>query len=247
MINIFDLSAWQGPGNMDYDKIMGISAGAICRASLGSIEDKSFENHYNEITKRNGLVGAYHFLSQKVEVTEQVKVFINQVQDKDIKLGIWLDVEMTKYSQPGRKEVSSFISYFEEMTHKKLGIYTSMYMWDTLIGDDIAKEKELWIANYETEKPELPRTGGWKEWKIWQYTNKFILPGCKGYLDMNKFNGNEEEFKAWTGAVPGQPGVEPSPPTTTIKEIFKVIKTAMKEIQEEIKKVEEEIKKLEER
>jgi len=47
--------------------------------------------------------------------------------------------------------------------------------------------------------PKLP--GGADGWQFWQFSgDRFVLPGAETPLDMNFFNGSEEQLRAWCGA-----------------------------------------------
>lgn len=68
--------------------------------------------------------------------------------------------------------------------------------------------KRFWPATLE---PTLPP--GCRGWALRQISgDKFTLPGVKGPLDINVFNGTLEQFKAFCGSTPPAPKPEPELP-----------------------------------
>ncbi len=83
-----------------------------------------------------------------------------------------------------------------------------------------ANQTPLWLAQYPYSR--TPVTTTWEElpiyypilsgpraltdnWMFWQFSgDKFRLPGVKGPIDLNFFNGTERQYEIWrkTGAVP---------------------------------------------
>lgn len=64
------------------------------------------------------------------------------------------------------------------------------------------------FISYHHIRP-LPKTGGWKDWFLWQYTSKGKIPGVNVHLDLSWFNGSEEDFRRWTkGEMPAMSDVE---------------------------------------
>lgn len=75
----------------------------------------------------------------------------------------------------------------------KVVLYTSKYMWEKVIGDDLTEQQirefsttPLWVANYNltSQDPVLPPL--WKDWALWQYSDKGRWPYIKGYVDLNR-------------------------------------------------------------
>jgi len=195
---IVDMSAWQLPEDIDYDALVAGSLGVILRAAHGISKDKQMEKHYAEINKRGGLVGFYQFIYGTLGMAEQVEAFGKAVDGKKWPLGVWADVESTAYSKFGREQLMEYLTEARKRIDPTIGIYTSRYMWDAMIGSSIEGDCRLWVANYGAKTPALPKTGGWKDWFLWQYTSKGKIPGVNVHLDLSWFNGSEEEFRKWT-------------------------------------------------
>ena len=90
---IIDISYWQNPRNINYDRLAAAISGVIIRAAYGSGvpnkwegADIEFENHYREFTKRGVPVGAYQFITEYQPLAEQVGVAINAINGKTLQL-----------------------------------------------------------------------------------------------------------------------------------------------------------------
>ena len=196
---IADISSWQPPELMNYDALVEGTSGVILRACYGVSQDKHLETHYEEITSRGGLVGFYQFILSGQEIEEQVEALKRALESKKRTLGVWADVEITSWSKLTRKQLESYLKLVRESFGDELGIYTSQYMWDTSIGSPVLGTYKLWVANYQVEKPNLPKKGLWEDWWLWQFTNKGRIDGVGVNLDLSYFNGSQGEFEEWTG------------------------------------------------
>ncbi len=53
------------------------------------------------------------------------------------------------------------------------------------------KDYEIWIRDIL----KYPRLQDNREWTIWQYSNRGRVDGINGFVDMNVFKGNAEDFE----------------------------------------------------
>ena len=57
----------------------------------------------------------------------------------------------------------------------------------------------LWHALYSkkalTQGIPSDRLGGWKEWRVWQWTGSGTVPGIKGDVDRNWLTGGKQGFE----------------------------------------------------
>lgn len=56
----------------------------------------------------------------------------------------------------------------------------------------------LWVAHYTSKA--APSTTPWKTWDFWQYSNSGHVDGISTPVDLNWFNGTEEELAALVSA-----------------------------------------------
>lgn len=202
---IIDISYYQQPSVIDYDKLSNEVSGVILRAGYGTGvpgkwqgRDTTFERHYAEFTKRGVPLGAYHFITEYQPMNEQVKVFIDAVKGKNLKLGYWCDVEYELGAE--RLTAKSVIGWMNgvEAVMGECGVYAANWCWRSIMGVEYARysNRKLWCAAYTKEVIIPP---GWDKYWLWQYTSSGRLNGYGGNLDMNKFGGSDAEFQAWIG------------------------------------------------
>lgn len=150
--------------------------------------------------------GAYHYAVASNDPTTadvQCDGFINALQSgygtKDYgDLFPVIDVEA-----PADKSISTttlvnwvdrFRKRFESKTRRRLMIYTGTFFAE--IYDDFKvpgkgyplSNMPLWIAMYKEipgNPPFPPDLGGWKRWKLWQYTEKGNIRGVNPPVDLN--------------------------------------------------------------
>jgi GH25 family lysozyme M1 (1,4-beta-N-acetylmuramidase) len=202
---ILDISYYQDPTQINYDKLLSQVAGIIIRAGYGTRKDTAFERHYSEIKARNIPVGAYHFMVEYKTVDEQLAMVRQALSGKSFELGFWVDVELESGAEPLTR--NTIIEYMTKAGSLVYGIYTGAWCWNPIMGKNNPYSNiPLWVADYANSKPNLPY--GWNTWLLWQYTSSGRLQGYAKNLDMNRFNGTEDQFKAW---VRGE-GKEPLPP-----------------------------------
>ena len=121
--------------------------------------DIKFNRHYDEITKRGGMVGAYHFLLSGQDISSQAAAIERILQGKKLPLGVWADVEITSWSKLSRNQLESYLIRTREHFGESLGIYTSQYMWDSSIGAPMIGAYNGGVANYQVERPNLLERG----------------------------------------------------------------------------------------
>ena len=64
-------------------------------------------------------------------------------------------------------------------------IYTYYKFKTRYLNDSVFDDYPYWIAHYYVDKVEYKG-----EWKFWQHTDAGKLPGIKGYVDFNIYNGS---------------------------------------------------------
>jgi GH25 family lysozyme M1 (1,4-beta-N-acetylmuramidase) len=212
-ITIIDISYWQQA--VDYAELSKYINGVILRAAHGDWKDTWFDRHYDGFAAQGVPIGAYHYINIASPALAQAQLFATAIHGRELRLGKWNDVEETREGLAlTRAQVLAYHAEAEKLVGE-MGVYTSASKWDRIMGKPDLSTRKLWIANYGVFAPALPKTGGWQQWWIWQYTDKGRLPGYYSSLDMNKFNGDEAKFNAWVGQ-PTTPDPEPEPPEGTM-------------------------------
>jgi lysozyme len=194
---IIDISFWQAPSRIDYPTLAQHIDGVILRAAYAASKDTRFDEHYKAFDDLGVPIGAYHYIIGTVDPSTQAQALANAIQGKRLRLGVWNDVEDQRHGLT-RDIVLRYHTEAERLVGE-MGVYTSAYKWDSIMGRPDLSSRKLWIANYQTASPLMPRTGGWVSWWLWQYTEHGRLPGYHASLDLNNFCCGEEEYRRWVG------------------------------------------------
>ena len=84
-----------------------------------------------------------------------------------------------------QQNVLTWLHIIEDKFHVKPIIYTYYKFKDQYLSDSRFDDYPYWIAHYYVDKMEYPG-----KWLFWQHTDAGKLPGIKGYVDLNIFNGS---------------------------------------------------------
>ena len=176
-----------------------------------------FMDNWRRMRNTSLIRGAYQFFRPSEDAGEQAEEFMNLVgplQPGD--LPPVLDLETDPYDPTniadrtkiiGPHTIDSYLTAVEvwlkliEQHYKvKPIIYTSKSFWaDATNNDDRFKHYPLWVSsvNLDNTRPTAPNFPAlWGDWDFWQYaidvtSNDNVIPGIKGKVDLNLFNGNE--------------------------------------------------------
>lgn len=199
---IIDISSYQSPAKINYQKIASQVSGVILRVAYGNRPDTKFEEHYAKFSALGVPIGAYHYICEYVSAESQVNA-LAQMQGKRLDLGFWVDVEV----EPNAEKLTSamVLRYIGVLNSRGIdweGIYTSQWMWKQIFGQsNPITNKKWWVADYTwysrnvRHSPLLPY-GVNKAW-IWQYTSSGRLDGYGDVLDVNDFMGTEAQYQEW--------------------------------------------------
>jgi len=197
-----DISKYQDPATIDYDKIAEKVDFVILRIGFGWAKDIYFERHYLAFTERGVKIGGYHF-PLNTRLQEQANLVKQALDGKRIEAGLWVDVEAQYQS---RSEINAYIPILENTIGTEIGIYTSYWKWLEVMQNETRwASKRLWVANYGVTVPSLPSP--WKKWCLWQYSSTGRLNGYAGNLDLDLANAE------CLSSIPAIGAELPEPPT----------------------------------
>lgn len=216
---IIDISYWQNPDLINYDQLADSISGANLRGAYGIWKDTAFERHYAELHKRGIPLGCYHYIIGNYTGTAQADIFNQVVKGKELKLGLWDDVEDRRDTTAlNANTVIEYHGNIETITKRKVGIYTGQYAWYEIMGNESKRfgDRDLWMSWPTASQPPMPIGSSWTKWLLWQYTFKGRIDGYPSDVDCNNFNGTEEEYKRYFGIGTVTPPTEPEPPTNEV-------------------------------
>lgn len=200
-IHGIDISHYQG--EIDWDALRsGMIEGCpirfiVIKATEGStqIDERFAENFFN--AREYGFIrGAYHFWSNKSSARSQAYYFLNKVELEDGDLPPVLDVEHKPKNQEVedfQRDILTWLHIVEDKYHVKPIIYTYYKFKERYLNAPVFNDYPYWIAHYYVDTVEYKGP-----WKFWQHTDVGRLPGIKGYVDFDIYNGSFYDMKQLT-------------------------------------------------
>ena len=208
-IHGIDISHHQG--RIDWAKLRNamIAKGPVrfvmIKATEGSdYVDEMFEDNFYQARDHGFIRGAYHFWSNSSTAREQAYFFLDKVKLEKGDLPPVLDVETINEEltvEEFQQEILAWLHIVEDRYHAKPIIYTYYKFKEKYLSDARFDDYPYWIAHYYVK--EVQYTG---KWKFWQHTDVGHLPGIKGYVDLDIYNGSYYDLKMlainWTAPDP---------------------------------------------
>ncbi len=190
-----DVSAHNG--DIDFNKVRGDGFSfVIIKASEGEdYHDSKFSTNYDKARKAGLKVGAYHFFRKKTDGLNQAKNFLEMVGWRKLDLPLVIDVEDWSNDdqikdERTQKHLDAMIDNLRSRGHKVM-IYTN--------GDGYKKyikngqiNINLWLCAFK--QPEKLRH---IPHQMQQYSHWGKVRGIWGDVDLNVFNGSEQQWFKW--------------------------------------------------
>ena len=197
-IHGIDISHYQG--KIDWEQLKNAMIKGcpvrfvIIKSTEGSSRlDENFRENFNQARDFGFIRGVYHFWSNKSTAREQAYYFLDQVHLTDGDLPPVLDIEhkpADKSVEDFQRDVLTWLHIVEDKYHAKPIIYTYYKFKEQYLSAPVFDDYPYWIAHYYVDKVQYKG-----KWKFWQHTDVGKLPGIKGYVDFNIYNGSYYELK----------------------------------------------------
>lgn len=197
-IHGIDISHYQG--KIDWEQLKNAMIRGcpvrfvIIKSTEGSSRlDENFRENFNQARDFGFIRGVYHFWSNKSTAREQAYYFLDQVHLTDGDLPPVLDIEhkpADKSVEDFQRDVLTWLHIVEDKYHVKPIIYTYYKFKEQYLSAPVFEDYPYWIAHYYVDKVQYKG-----KWKFWQHTDVGKLPGIKGYVDFNIYNGSYYELK----------------------------------------------------
>lgn len=192
-IHGIDISHYQG--TIDWDELRnGMIEGCpirfiVVKATEGSTKvDSRFKDNFYQARENGYIRGAYHFWSLKSSARDQAYFFLKNVRLESGDLPPVLDIEKKPKDQSiedFQMDVLTWLHIVEDRYHVKPIIYTYYKFKDKYLSAPVFDDYPYWIAHYYVDKVEYKG-----EWKFWQHTDAGRLPGIRGRIDFDIYNGS---------------------------------------------------------
>jgi lysozyme len=161
-----------------------------------SIRNKYFLKDYQGAKKHGIHTGAYHFYSCKSSGSAQAAYFINSTLFRQGDLPPVLDIEpsdrdIARYGGTDAlfRNIRAWLQAVEQRTKVKPILYVNQRFVNKYLPDapDIKRDYKVWIARYGEYKPDVKLV-------IWQLSPDGRVQGITGEVDINVFNGYQQQF-----------------------------------------------------
>jgi lysozyme len=163
------------------------------RATVGKDRvDKTFQENWLGAKKNKLLRGAYHYYRPNENSLEQAALFIKTVRLHKGDLPPVLDIERLAETQSMARLKVGLRRWLEAVeTHYKVKpiIYTGEKYYDDFLKEEFS-DYLFWIANYNFYRERIE-----EDWLFWQFTEKGTVPGIRGNVDVNIYNGDLQQLQ----------------------------------------------------
>lgn len=209
---ILDISEWQTPATINYDKMAKALDGVIVRIQYGSnYVDKHYKTHIAEFQKRGIPVAVYAWVrgSSLSDMEKEATDFYNRAKAYNPTFW-WLDVE-EKSMNDMRTGIEKYRAKLKALGAKKVGAYIANHLYAGF-NLDTAKFDGIWIPTYGSNNGQYNGSNptATSNYNLHQYTSNGRLAGYNGPLDLSRIaKGKFSDFFGTTTAN------KPSTPPTT--------------------------------
>ena len=163
------------------------------RATVGKDrKDRKFEKNWLGAKENKMIRGAYHYYRPNENSLEQAELFIKTVTLEKGDLPPVLDIEKL----PKNQSIANLKLGLKRWLHaveSHYGVKPIIYSGESYYEDFLKEEFGdylFWIANYNFYREEIA-----EDWLFWQFTEKASVPGIKGNVDVNIYNGDLQQLQ----------------------------------------------------
>ncbi|UOQ54020.1 glycoside hydrolase family 25 protein [Hymenobacter cellulosivorans] len=192
-IHGIDVSSYQG--KIDWKTVAEHNVRfAFIKASEGvTLRDSRFPRNWKQARAAGIYRGAYHYFQPNYDGAKQANLFTRTVPLSPGDLPPVLDVEAPEFHDVAvmRRGVGTWLRLVERHYGVKPILYSNYSFYKRHLAGHF-DDYPLWLAHYEVESPKLPRD----KWIIWQHSDEAYIPGIRGTVDFNVFQGNFENLLA---------------------------------------------------
>jgi lysozyme len=207
-----DVSAYQG--HIDWPRVaqQRVRFAFIKASEGGTMRDARFQRNWREARAAGILSGAYHYFQPNRDGGQQAALFISTVPLRPGDLPPVLDVEAPKFHDVAelRREIRQWLTAVEAHYKVRPILYSNYTFYRQYLAGHF-DDYPLWLAHYEVARPALPA----ERWIIWQHSDESYVPGIRGTVDFNVFQGSYAALQALQIAPP--PARPAAPPATPKK------------------------------
>ncbi|MEO8512353.1 MAG: GH25 family lysozyme [Ignavibacteria bacterium] len=184
-------------GDIDWDKV---SQEDFAFVYIKATEGEEFKDSLYRFNNKNAVrvgfkTGAYHFYLASKDPLKQAENFIKSVPKGSVQLPPVLDIEFPP-DMATEKDKSKLIGEIYMCLYKLKNyygktpvIYTDYDCYDNYLKPEF-KDFDFWIRDIH----DTPQFSDRRSWLFWQHSNKGLVNGISGLVDLNVFNGSGKLF-----------------------------------------------------
>ncbi|MBC6991881.1 MULTISPECIES: glycoside hydrolase family 25 protein [Hymenobacter] len=182
-----DVSAYQG--RIDWKLVASHDVRfAFIKATEGvTLRDPRFAGNWRGARAAGIYRGAYHFFQPNYDGARQANLFVRTVPLAPGDLPPVLDVEAPEFHDVSimRRNIDTWLRLVERHYGVRPILYSNYSFYKRHLAGHFDKYP-LWLAHYEVDSPSLPR----EKWIIWQHSDEAYVPGIRGTVDFNVYQGS---------------------------------------------------------
>ena len=188
-----DVSAYQG--RIDWSLVAGHQVQfAFIKATEGvTLRDSRFQRNWRGAQAAGIYRGAYHYFQPNYDAAKQANLFTRTVPLTAGDLPPVLDVEHAQFHDVARMRQG--VAIWLRLVERHYGVRPILYSNYSFYQRHLAGHFDkypLWLAHYEVDQPRLPPG----KWLIWQHSDEAYVPGIRGTVDFNVFQGSFQRLTA---------------------------------------------------
>ena len=186
-------------GRIDWDELSQAHIGeepisfVFVKATEGvSVYDQNFRDNFENARECGFVCGAYHYFSPRTPARQQAAWYLAHVKLHDGDLPPVLDIEEAGDLgvQQVRQAAREWLTEVQKRYAATPIIYTYYKFKQKYLNTKEFDMYPYWIAHYYVRKIEYKGP-----WKFWQHTDCGRLPGIKGEVDLNVYNGSMYDLR----------------------------------------------------
>lgn len=193
-----DLSAHNGVPDFDSIAASGIDFVYLKASEGADYRDPAFTRNYLAARRAGLNVGAYHFFRFESDGPRQAENFLGAIKGCELQLPAAIDIE--EWGNPAENATEIILERLEGMQAMLKVFYGPTAIYTNKTGDarfvrGNFEDTDLWICSFTN--PPLTR----RPWHLWQHSHCGRIPGVKGYVDLDTFNGHRDDWKLWLDSI----------------------------------------------
>jgi lysozyme len=184
-----DVSHYQG--TIDWAKVAGSGVKfAYIKATEGVATDPMLKANADGARAAGLPFGLYHFWRPTIDTQPQINIFDNAVVTTRPDLPDVLDIETGALPE---EEQGAALCWLDARITGRAFVYVAPSYAQVNLTDPAWLSYPLWIAHYtEAAQPNIVK---WPKWTFWQRQCNATVDGISTPVDIDWFNGNEEDFR----------------------------------------------------